>query len=51
MTTSSGSVAVRLEGWGHFTQGPETIAPAFARHGAAGELVLLAPGESATVDL
>ena len=26
------------EGWQHFTQGPETIAPAFARHGAAGQL-------------
>ena len=44
-------IPAHTEGWGHFTQGPETIAPAFARHGAAGQLVLLAPGESATVDL
>jgi L-ascorbate metabolism protein UlaG (beta-lactamase superfamily) len=41
-------IPVHTEGWKHFTEGPETIAPAFARHGAAGQLHLLAPGESTT---
>ena len=41
-------IPVHTEGWKHFTEGPETIAPAFARHGAAGQLRLLAPGESTT---
>jgi len=41
-------IPLHVEGWKHFTQGPETIAPAFARHGATGQLRLLAPGESTT---
>jgi len=41
-------IPVHTEGWEHFTQGPETIAPAFARHGAGRQLRLLAPGESTT---
>jgi len=41
-------IPVHTEGWQHFTQGPETIAPAFARHGATGQLRLLAPGQSTT---
>ena len=41
-------IPVHTEGWTHFTQGPETIAPAFARHGASGQLRLLAPGDSTT---
>jgi L-ascorbate metabolism protein UlaG (beta-lactamase superfamily) len=39
-------IPAHTEGWKHFTQGPDTIAPAFARHGATGQLRLLAPGES-----
>jgi hypothetical protein len=37
---------MHTEGWKHFTQGPDTIAAAFARHGAGQQLRLLAPGES-----
>ena len=51
MTTSSGRVAVRLVGGPTLHPGPGDHRPAFARHSAAGQLVLLAPGESATVDL
>jgi L-ascorbate metabolism protein UlaG (beta-lactamase superfamily) len=42
-------IPVHTEGWGHFTEGPETITDAFARHGEQARLVRLAPGESATV--
>lgn len=42
-------IPAHTEGWQHFTQGPETIAPAFARHGATGQLLLLVPGESTTI--
>ena len=39
-------IPAHTEGWKHFTQGPDTITPAFARHGVTGQLRLLAPGES-----
>jgi L-ascorbate metabolism protein UlaG (beta-lactamase superfamily) len=40
-------VPVHTEGWEHFTQGPDTVARAFADAGLADRLVLLAPGERA----
>jgi len=42
-------IPAHTEGWKHFTQGPETIAPAFARRGVTGQLRLLTPGESTTL--
>jgi L-ascorbate metabolism protein UlaG (beta-lactamase superfamily) len=41
-------VLVHAEGWGHFTQGPQEFADAFAAAGRS-ELVVLAPGESRTL--
>jgi L-ascorbate metabolism protein UlaG (beta-lactamase superfamily) len=42
-------IPVHTEGWQHFTQGPDTIADAFARRGEQERLVLLGPGESTTL--
>jgi L-ascorbate metabolism protein UlaG (beta-lactamase superfamily) len=42
-------VPLHTEGWQHFTQGPGTVRDAFARHGHQDQLVLLAPGESASL--
>jgi L-ascorbate metabolism protein UlaG (beta-lactamase superfamily) len=42
-------VPVHTEGWAHFTQGPQTLAEAFEREGVGERLVLLEPGESATL--
>ena len=39
-------IPLHTEGWNHFTEGPETIADAFARHGQLDRLTLLAPGDS-----
>ncbi len=44
-------IPLHAEGWEHFTQGPEVIADAFARHGQSEQLKVLAPGESATFGL
>ncbi len=41
-------IPAHMEGWAHFTQGPETFRPAFERAGTADKLVLLCPGESQT---
>ncbi|TYB42873.1 MBL fold metallo-hydrolase [Actinomadura chibensis] len=38
-------VPLHFEGWGHFTQGRDTIAPAFAAAGLDARLHLLKPGE------
>ncbi|MCG6497443.1 MBL fold metallo-hydrolase [Kitasatospora sp. A2-31] len=38
-------VPLHFEHWGHFTQGPDTLAPAFERAGLADRLRLLKPGE------
>jgi L-ascorbate metabolism protein UlaG (beta-lactamase superfamily) len=40
-------VPLHTEGWQHFTEGPATVAEAFARSGQQGQLLLLAPGEAA----
>jgi L-ascorbate metabolism protein UlaG (beta-lactamase superfamily) len=40
-------VPLHTEGWGHFTEGPETVLDAFTRRGLRKSLVLLAPGERA----
>ncbi|WP_431278771.1 MBL fold metallo-hydrolase [Leifsonia poae] len=42
-------IPVHTEGWAHFTQGPETLAGAFAAEGVSDRLVLLAPGASVTL--
>jgi L-ascorbate metabolism protein UlaG (beta-lactamase superfamily) len=42
-------VPVHAEGWGHFTEDASTIPAAFARHGLGDRLVLLPPGDSATL--
>ena len=42
-------IPLHTEGWRHFTEGPGTVRDAFARHGRQDQLVLLAPGESASV--
>ncbi|WP_395107788.1 MBL fold metallo-hydrolase [Actinomadura sp. SCN-SB] len=39
-------VPVHFEGWAHFTQGRDTLLPAFERLGLADRLHLLAPGET-----
>ncbi|WP_396445425.1 MBL fold metallo-hydrolase [Actinomadura sp.] len=39
-------VPLHFEGWAHFTQGRDTIAPAFAKAGLADRLHLLDPGEA-----
>jgi L-ascorbate metabolism protein UlaG (beta-lactamase superfamily) len=39
-------IPLHFEGWNHFTEGPETIADAFARHGQQDCLTPLAPGNS-----
>jgi L-ascorbate metabolism protein UlaG (beta-lactamase superfamily) len=38
-------IPLHFEHWAHFTQGPDTLAPAFARAGLADRLHLLKPGE------
>ena len=40
-------VPLHFEHWTHFTQGPDTLVPAFARTGLADRLHLLKPGEQA----
>ncbi|MGH3267019.1 MAG: MBL fold metallo-hydrolase, partial [Trebonia sp.] len=40
---------VHLTGWQHFTEGAPALRAAFTRAGVADRLVLLAPGESATL--
>jgi hypothetical protein len=42
-TSSPGSARIRLVG------GPTTLAPAFDRHGATGQLLVLVPGGSTTI--
>ncbi len=42
-------VPLHVEGWQHFTEGPDSMRAAFARHDQEKRLVLLAPGESATL--
>lgn len=42
-------VALHVEGWDHFTQGPETMHEAFARGGNLDRLVPLPPGATATL--
>jgi L-ascorbate metabolism protein UlaG (beta-lactamase superfamily) len=41
-------IPLHTEGCAHITQGPGTLRQAFADHGLAGRLTLLAPGERAT---
>jgi L-ascorbate metabolism protein UlaG (beta-lactamase superfamily) len=41
-------IPVHAEGWGHFTEGTGDLTAAFARHGEAGRLAVLAPGDSLT---
>jgi L-ascorbate metabolism protein UlaG (beta-lactamase superfamily) len=41
-------IALHTEGCSHITEGPSTLRQAFADHGLAGRLTLLAPGERAT---
>jgi L-ascorbate metabolism protein UlaG (beta-lactamase superfamily) len=42
-------IPLHTEGCAHITEGPGTLHAAFASHGLAGQLTLLAPGEQATV--
>ncbi|WP_066952494.1 MBL fold metallo-hydrolase [Streptomyces lushanensis] len=42
-------IPLHTEGWEHFTEGPDAVREAFARHGLADRLTLLAPGDAATV--
>ncbi len=40
-------VPVHVRGWGHFTEGPDTLEPAFDAAGLRDRLIVVAPGESA----
>jgi L-ascorbate metabolism protein UlaG (beta-lactamase superfamily) len=42
-------IPIHLDSWQHLTQEPGAIPSAFARRGLSGRLLMLAPGESATV--
>ncbi|WP_410591752.1 MBL fold metallo-hydrolase [Amycolatopsis sp. lyj-23] len=42
-------VPLHLRGWGHFSEGPETLRSAFEAAGLADRLVLLEPGQHAEV--
>lgn len=42
-------VPMHAEGWAHLTEGPDTVAEAFTRHGLRDRLVLLAPGQCASL--
>lgn len=42
-------VPVHVEGWAHFSEGPDTLQPAFAAAGLEGRLHLLTPGAGVTL--
>jgi L-ascorbate metabolism protein UlaG (beta-lactamase superfamily) len=45
------AVPVHHDGWAHFTEGGAELTKAFAEAGLTDRLTLLAPGESATLDV
>jgi len=42
-------VPVHFDGWGHYTEGADSLRAAFAEAGLSGRLVLLEPGEAAVL--
>jgi len=42
-------IPIHLDGWQHLTQEPDAIPSAFARRGLSDRLLMLAPGQAATV--
>lgn len=42
-------IPLHVEGWAHFSQGPESLAPAFDRAGLLDRLIALPPGQSITL--